>query len=1067
MKVVLYDFTKKVLSIFLAFIIAIPLISIPNTAYAASFSDIRDHWAASYINKAVSYGFVKGYPDGTFKPDNAVSRAEFTSMVNKALGNTASTSVGFKDVPYNEWYYNDVAKGISAAFVGGYDDNTFRPNTAVTREEAAVMIARFVPTYGSSGNVSAFKDRVSISSWASDAVARIYGKGYMGAYDDGKYHPQDSLTRAQTAKILCSILDKETIVSSSTIIKSKGTTLSNRIYTNNVTMHSDLGTGEAELSNCVVLGNLYVYGGGDNSIIVSNSRVANAYVEKSSSSVRLLAKGQTTINKTTVGNTAILETSGLSGGINGTGFSDVDIKGSADATLRGSFVKVNLVGSSADVEVESGAITTFNVTSSGRNSEVNLNNRASIGTANVDAAVAFKGSGSINTMNVNSNNVTYETKPRYVKLGSGIKTPGYTDDDDDYDISVDPKHKATKVKVNTDITLTFKTAVTKYNGSTIRDSDIPDMIYLRKNSSSGSRVSLTGSINSSKKVITLTPKSDLDEDTKYYVVIDKNEFLDSRDKGNSAQTTYFTTGDESDGTVRFSPKNGASDISRNVSPTITFSQSIETYNGKSITSSYLDDSVIIFRENNSSGSRVSFRASINSSKKTITIEPRSNLKEGQKYYLAIASRKLRTQSGSNNIGSSSVTWTVTSPSAPTVSFSPSNNAVNVNLNTNITMQFSSAIYTTSSSTPTSSYITGNINFRNDSTGASVPYNLVSYGNNGSGYQIIIRPTEPLKPGISYTVSVIGSRFKNSSGTYVSGSSSTFRAIGNVDFSKLDTAINAANSAKSGIRVSANGSDIYTNVYWVTQQALDTLNNAINAAVNAKSTATTTALADNAANILNSAVSAFNSAKALGTKVIVDTSAIDTALNNATNALSDVAVSVDGYDIDPNKYWVTQDVMNAYNAAINKAKSAKDTVSNVNQAFDAAMELEGATTTFKSSRTRGSKADKSSLDSALRNARNNILATATSVDGSDILPSNKWVSSSDKSTYKTAIDNAGNVSLAYKVSQSEVDSALSTLNDATNAFNSAKRDGTLVTPPEGGTNTGGSPGVDSSSSNPTP
>jgi len=132
MKVVLTNTAKKILACFLAVILAIPLISIPTTVYGANFNDIRGHWAESYINKAVSAGFVKGYPDGTYHPDDAVTRAEFTSMVNKALGNTGTTSVNFTDVPYNEWYYNDVAKGVSASFVGGYDNNTFRPNTAVT-----------------------------------------------------------------------------------------------------------------------------------------------------------------------------------------------------------------------------------------------------------------------------------------------------------------------------------------------------------------------------------------------------------------------------------------------------------------------------------------------------------------------------------------------------------------------------------------------------------------------------------------------------------------------------------------------------------------------------------------------------------------------------------------------------------------------------------------------------------------------------------------------------------------------------------------------------------------------
>lgn len=1048
MKVVLLNLTKKTIACFLAVIIAMPLISVPTTAYGASFSDIRGHWAESYINKAVSSGFVKGYPDGDFRPDNAVTRAEFTSMVNKALGNTGTAAVNFKDVPYNEWYYSDVAKGMSAAFVGGYDDNTFRPNNSVTREEAAVMISRFVPTYGSTGNTSTFKDRLSISTWASDAVSKIYGKGYMGAYDDGKYHPQDSLTRAQAAKIMCSILDKETIVSASTTVKSKGTTLSGRIYSNNVTMHADLGTGEADISNSVVLGTLYVYGGGNNTITISNSRIANAQVEKSSSSVRLLAKGQTVINKVTTGNTAILETSGLNGGLSGTGYNQVDIKSSANTTLRGSFAKVNIIGSSADVNVESGSITTLNVTSSGRNSVITLNSKASIGTADVNAAAAFKGSGTINTMNVNSSGVTYETKPKYVKIGSGISNPDYDDDDDDYDIKVDPKSGSKNVKLSTEITLTFDTAVKKYSGSsTIKNSDIPDMIYLRKGSSSGSKVAYSGSISSNKKEITLTPDDDLEDDTKYYVVIGKNEFRDTHDKGNSSQTTYFTTGDESDDMVTFSPKSKSTGVSQTVRPTITFSESVETYGGKDITDSYLSDSVIIFREETSNGSKVSFEAEMSSSRK-INIRPKSSLKEGKKYYLGIANKKFRTKNDETNIEDTGVTWTVEAPSAPTVGFSPGNGATGVPLASTITLNFSSSIYNTSGIAPIPSYLQEHISLRNDTTQAGVAFSA-SITNNVGGAVVVIKPSSPLTAGNKYTVSVPSGRFRNNAAVYLNSASATFTAVTNADLTKLEAAIAAASNAKAGVRVSVNGADVLTNVYWVTQAQLDALNAAIDVANNVRSTALTTAQADAAAVTLTTATSTFTAAKKLGTKIIVDTSSITLAIEQANAAKSGVKVSSDGFDVPQKSDWVTQNVMNDLTTAIDIATRAIDTVKYPSEAFDAAVALKNATTTFRNSKQQGKQADKGALNTALKAARSNILSVTISSDGTDVPSTDKWVTQPAFSEYENVISRTGGIADSSNVTQVQVDQALSDLGSATSTFNGAKKDGTKPPDPPGG------------------
>jgi hypothetical protein len=245
----------------------------------------------TYIERAVSQGFIKGYPDGSFKPDKNVSRAEFVSMVNRALENLGTTQISFSDVPYSQWFYNDVAKAVSAAYVTGFIDGTFKPNQSVTRQEASVMIAKFIPTYGYSGRLQAFSDYNSISSWAREAMSKVNGKGYINGYSDGKIHPLDPLTRAQAAKIISDIIRNETIVSTDPLVKKSGTKLADTIYSNNVTMHRDLSEGSATIDNCVVLGSLSVQGGGSSTITVNNSRVANAIVNKSASSGETSCKG--------------------------------------------------------------------------------------------------------------------------------------------------------------------------------------------------------------------------------------------------------------------------------------------------------------------------------------------------------------------------------------------------------------------------------------------------------------------------------------------------------------------------------------------------------------------------------------------------------------------------------------------------------------------------------------------------------------------------------------------------------------------------------------------------------
>ena len=96
--------------------------------------DIKGHWAERYINQIISAGIVKGYENGTFLPDNPVTRAEFSHMINAALGNTGTTSVSFNDTPKSEWYYTDISKALSAGYVAGYSDGSFKPNNPVSRQ---------------------------------------------------------------------------------------------------------------------------------------------------------------------------------------------------------------------------------------------------------------------------------------------------------------------------------------------------------------------------------------------------------------------------------------------------------------------------------------------------------------------------------------------------------------------------------------------------------------------------------------------------------------------------------------------------------------------------------------------------------------------------------------------------------------------------------------------------------------------------------------------------------------------------------------------------------------------
>ncbi|MBP7332220.1 MAG: S-layer homology domain-containing protein [Firmicutes bacterium] len=166
----------------------------------ASLSDVGDHWAKAGIEKWVDSGLAKGYPDGTFKPDNNITRAEFVALMNRAFDVPKKDAVaGFADVNAADWYYADVCAAANGGYVTGYEDNTFRPNNAITRAEAAAIVARLLKLpAGDLGALDKFSDAAAISDWAAGSVAAMVKANLLSGYPDGTFGPAKLITRAES-----------------------------------------------------------------------------------------------------------------------------------------------------------------------------------------------------------------------------------------------------------------------------------------------------------------------------------------------------------------------------------------------------------------------------------------------------------------------------------------------------------------------------------------------------------------------------------------------------------------------------------------------------------------------------------------------------------------------------------------------------------------------------------------------------------------------------------------------------------------------------------------------------
>lgn len=179
----------------------------PNAPVEVALHDIKGHWAEELIQQAVRDGIVKGYVDGSFKPNASVTRAEFTVMLMNALHTDyAEAPLSFTDRSnIGAWAQSAVARAVQAGFIQGDSGGAFRPNDAVTRAEMSVMVANALQLKTESGTSSTFADDEQIPVWARAAVAGMQQSGLLNGKGLNTFAPRDNTTRTEAVKLLMSM----------------------------------------------------------------------------------------------------------------------------------------------------------------------------------------------------------------------------------------------------------------------------------------------------------------------------------------------------------------------------------------------------------------------------------------------------------------------------------------------------------------------------------------------------------------------------------------------------------------------------------------------------------------------------------------------------------------------------------------------------------------------------------------------------------------------------------------------------------------------------------------------
>ena len=162
------------------------------------------------LNTDDHFAYIIGYPDGTVQPNGQITRAEATTIFFRLLTddvrdeNLTKTN-RYSDVAATSWYNTAVSTLSSMGIITGYPDGTFRPNAAITRAEFAAIAARF----DNDGDKTAAKFSDIATHWAKDEISIAYNNGWITGYPDGTFGPQRDITRAETMTLVNRVLNRQ------------------------------------------------------------------------------------------------------------------------------------------------------------------------------------------------------------------------------------------------------------------------------------------------------------------------------------------------------------------------------------------------------------------------------------------------------------------------------------------------------------------------------------------------------------------------------------------------------------------------------------------------------------------------------------------------------------------------------------------------------------------------------------------------------------------------------------------------------------------------------------------
>jgi uncharacterized repeat protein (TIGR02543 family) len=185
-----------------------------------AFADVAKHWAKEAVNSMGSRMIIEGAGNGLFNPDQDITRAEFAAILVRGLGlKPTGGVVPFSDVKAQDWFSSAISTAYGYGLVAGFEDGSFRPNDHVTREQAMVMMAKAMRITGLKNKTSGvetvleqYVDVNEMSSWAREGVIDCFGTDLVSGRNSDMLAPKANMTRAEVASIVQRLLKKSELI---------------------------------------------------------------------------------------------------------------------------------------------------------------------------------------------------------------------------------------------------------------------------------------------------------------------------------------------------------------------------------------------------------------------------------------------------------------------------------------------------------------------------------------------------------------------------------------------------------------------------------------------------------------------------------------------------------------------------------------------------------------------------------------------------------------------------------------------------------------------------------------